>query len=163
VRAAAGPLPPPPAAASSSSDAASADAAAVGRYGEELAYHYLTSAAAASGGGWDVIWENAAGESGLPYDIRLAGPDGAAVFVEVKASRSAGKQLFEMSRREFEFAEAAGDWYHILRLVGVGGAGSGGGDRAPGAGAGPRGPRVERLVNPALLWRAGAVRVCVVL
>lgn len=155
----ASPLPPAPSGAHPG-----ADAAAVGRYGEELAYRYLSAAAEAWGGGWTAVWENAAGESGRPYDIRLvsaaaaatdgagaggggAGGGGVTLFVEVKASRASDRALFEMTAREMEFAEAAGDRYHVLRV----------------SGAGSGAPTLSRLVNPALMWRAGLLRVCVVL
>lgn len=42
-------------------------------------------------------------------------------YGEVKASRDAAKQVFELSERELSFAATEGDRYHVLRIRGIGG------------------------------------------
>jgi hypothetical protein len=151
------PLPPVLQHPESAADAA--DAAAVGRYGEELAYlYYLQHPDMGSGGqGLDgvqpqprlvVEWVNQHQESGLPFDliVRDAASGAVVCFVEVKSSRDAARQFFQMSHQELDFAAQQGDRYHILRVRGVSGS-----------------PSLERLINPVRLWRQQAVRVCVVL
>jgi hypothetical protein len=138
-----------------------ADAAAVGRFGEELAYlYYLQHPDMQQQQGMDglvgsasprlaVEWVNQHQESWLPFDLLIkdAATGAALSFIEVKTSRQADRQFFDMTQREVEFAGQQGDRYHILLIKGVGG-GS---------------PTLERYINPVQLWRQQAVRVCVVL
>jgi hypothetical protein len=141
----------------------SADAAAVGRFGEELAYLYylqhpdmqqqqqgeLAGLAGSAPPQLAVEWVNQHQESWLPFDLLIKDvATGAPLsFIEVKTSRQADRQFFDMTQREVEFAGQQGDRYHILLIKGVGG-GS---------------PTLERYINPVQLWRQQAVRVCVVL
>lgn len=101
------------------------------------------------GGAVVVEWVNQSQESWLPFDlvVRDAASGGVLCFVEVKASRHAAKEFFELSEKEFACAAREGDRYHVLRIRGVG------------SGA----PTLERLINPVRLWQERAVRVCIVL
>ncbi|KAJ9514692.1 hypothetical protein QJQ45_028427, partial [Haematococcus lacustris] len=81
---------------------------------------------------WLSGWVNEAEESGLQFDVLVTRPDGSRVYVEVKTSKSADKALFEVSHREWLFAQAEGEAYHIYRVTG----------------AGTSRPQVKRIVNP---------------
>lgn len=165
----------------------------VGRWGEELAFHLLVSAAEQGRmeqllpgldtlvwGGVRAVWVNEASESGLPYDIVITGSGGGGsmggvgargggaervlAYVEVKSSSSNDKHLFEVSRREMEFAEREGAKYHILRVWGatVGGPGAAGGGPSPGGGVGARAlaPRVQAFRDPVQQWRHHKMSFC---
>lgn len=159
----------PPAPEQPQGAAATADAAAVGRYGEELVYRYYQQHPELQQDmGTDALkqftveWVNRDSETALPYDMvvyelavgstqqqQQQGEEPARsilAYLEVKASRDAQKQLFELSQRELQFAAEQGDRYHILRVTGVGGS-----------------PSLERLVDPVKLWSEKVIRLCVVL
>lgn len=75
----------------------SANAKSVGQLGEYLIFRYLQSAYET------VVWVNANGESGKPYDIE-ATRGGETLYVEVKTTQDSTKKLFEISPNELEMA-----------------------------------------------------------
>jgi hypothetical protein len=123
------------------------DQRAVGRWGEALVYQYLllASGAALGGGGGggggngqgsvDVEWANERGESRAFYDIKLTPRQGGGgsslglggapmlsrtVYVEVKATASLSKNVFELSLQEWEFASKPGVRFDVYRVFGAG-------------------------------------------
>lgn len=98
----------------------------VGRYGERLVAALLTYQVPASS---LVEWQNRDGESLAAYDlvVKHAAPHPHTVFVEVKTSRFADKNVFELSPNEWAFAEQvhkAGSSlmaYHLYRVLDVDG------------------------------------------
>ena len=88
-----------------------------GRWGEQLVAWHLRETLASA----EVTWVNEEEERGLPYDIivtELGGAIGSRndSYVEVKATSSADKPLFEMSIAELEFARAHGAAYSLYRV-----------------------------------------------
>jgi hypothetical protein len=84
----------------------------VGRVGEELAYRYLltTYENEITSKTLSVTWVNRQRESGLPYDILLKyhtadSVNAEDVYVEVKATSSVSKGVFEISNAEWRFAQ----------------------------------------------------------
>ncbi|GFH16857.1 DUF3883 domain-containing protein, partial [Haematococcus lacustris] len=96
--------------------------------------------------GCEVVWVNAQAESGLPYDILIRSPSGAAVkaYIEVKSSSARQKDVFEVSRAELNFAAQHGARYQILRVSGA---------------CSPE-PSLTRLVDPIGLCQTGVVSLC---
>jgi len=84
-----------------------------GRTGEEVAYQYLTKKYGAK----HVKWVNEDGETGAPFDMTVQNESGKQEFVEVKTTRSQDKDWFEVSAREWEFAQIHGDLYTVLRVI----------------------------------------------
>jgi hypothetical protein len=88
-----------------------------GHWGEQLVAWHLRETLASA----EVTWVNEEEERGLPYDIivtELGGAIGSRndSYVEVKATSSADKPLFEMSVKELEFARAHGAAYSLYRV-----------------------------------------------
>eukprot|EP00434_Breviolum_minutum_P030000 symbB.v1.2.026528.t1/scaffold2658.1/size73733/1 len=106
----------------------------VGRWGEQFVYHYLKQKLESEDAGKRVLWVNEIEETGFQYDLRiedvcksyfgdLLGPDRVLrvdAYVEVKTSRAKDKQLFEMSYREWIFAQKEGGKYLIFRVSNAG-------------------------------------------
>lgn len=84
-----------------------------GRTGEEVAYQYLVK----KYGGKQVKWVNEDGETGAPFDMTVENESGELEYFEVKTTRSSDKDWFEVSAREWEFAQAHGDMYTLLRVI----------------------------------------------
>lgn len=84
-----------------------------GRTGEEVAYQYLVKKYGAK----HVKWVNEDGETGAPFDMTVQNESGKQEFVEVKTTRSQDKDWFEISAREWEFAQIHGDLYTVLRVI----------------------------------------------
>ncbi|KAG0569647.1 hypothetical protein KC19_6G104700 [Ceratodon purpureus] len=84
-----------------------------GRTGEEVAYQYLVK----KYGDKHVKWVNEDGETGAPFDMTVQNESGKQEFVEVKTTRSQDKDWFEISAREWEFAQIHGDLYTVLRVI----------------------------------------------
>lgn len=84
-----------------------------GRAGEEVAYHYLTK----KNGATRVKWVNEDGETGAAFDMIVTTESGQQEFVEVKTTRSQHKDWFEISTREWEFAQVQGDLFTVLRVI----------------------------------------------
>lgn len=83
-----------------------------GRSGEALVYRHLSTHYGAA----KVKWLNKDGESGAAYDIVVVKDRGKKEFVEVKATRSAGKDWFEISPYEWDFARSHPDSFTIIRV-----------------------------------------------
>ncbi|KAG8375990.1 hypothetical protein BUALT_Bualt09G0016500 [Buddleja alternifolia] len=84
-----------------------------GRLGELVAYKYFVGEV---GEGF-VKWVNEANETGLPYDIILGdGDDNSREYVEVKATKSARKNWFLISMREWQFAVEKGESFSIAHV-----------------------------------------------
>jgi len=91
------------------------DTRAVGRWGEALVYQYLVYAYPT----WVVEWLNQESETRAPYDIKMTDQKGtqhSTVHIEVKTSRFAGKNVFELSFDEWDFASRPGIHFHIYRV-----------------------------------------------
>lgn len=71
--------------------------------------------------GQQVVWLNQGEESGQCYDLviqdRTTG--GVVAYVEVKTSKTDAKTLFEVSHREWNFAQMQGDLFHFYRCAPV--------------------------------------------
>ncbi|KAK6145809.1 hypothetical protein DH2020_019678 [Rehmannia glutinosa] len=84
-----------------------------GRLGELVAYKYFVGKA----GEVFVNWVNETNETGLPYDIVLGGDENSREYVEVKATKSARKNWFLISMREWQFAVEKGESFSIAHVV----------------------------------------------
>jgi hypothetical protein len=89
-----------------------------GRWGEQLVFRHLRETLASAK---KVTWVNEEAESGKPYDIivtehGVAIGSGNDTYVEVKATSTAERPLFEMSVAELEFARAHGRNYSLYRV-----------------------------------------------
>ena len=120
-------------------DAEASDNRRVGRWGEALVYRYLLQRHP----GWTVTWVNEHAESKSFYDVKMRNVrDGRTVFVEVKTTRLADKNAFEVSPWEWDFACKPGVEYHVYRVYS----------------AGERGrTRITIVRNPAKLVREHAI------
>uniref|UniRef100_A0A7N0SZS8 Protein NO VEIN C-terminal domain-containing protein n=1 Tax=Kalanchoe fedtschenkoi TaxID=63787 RepID=A0A7N0SZS8_KALFE len=94
----------------------SAQALLTGRTGELVAYKYYLGKA---GDGDAVNWVNKDNETGLPYDIvlRRKGDDNTMEYIEVKSTRSARKDWFMITTREWQYAIEKGDAFSIAHVV----------------------------------------------
>ncbi|XP_020260573.1 uncharacterized protein LOC109836936 isoform X2 [Asparagus officinalis] len=84
-----------------------------GRSGEVVAYKYFVNKL----GSGNVRWFNEGAETGLPYDMIIGVEGSSREFVEVKTTRYASKDWFEISAREWQFAVERGDSYNIAHVV----------------------------------------------
>ncbi|KAI4342574.1 hypothetical protein MLD38_027187 [Melastoma candidum] len=117
----------------------------VGRRGEHLAFRHL-----AEKWGLSLKWVNEDGETGLPYDIiawddKLVGD--VSRYVEVKTTKSAGKDWFSLSVNEWQFAIALGERYYIAHVL------------LEGEGA----KRIVEFRNPTELCRMGKLSLAIVM
>lgn len=80
-----------------------------GRHGEFAAFKYFV----AKFGEPFVKWVNETNETGLPYDLVVAGNE----FVEVKATRSTTKDWLHITLREWQFAVEKGELFSIAHVV----------------------------------------------
>ncbi|KAM3327141.1 protein NO VEIN isoform X1 [Capsicum chacoense] len=80
-----------------------------GRLGEYFAFKYFVE----KFGEPFVKWVNEANESGLPYDL-VVGDD---EYIEIKATRSATKNWFHITSREWQFAIEKGESFSIAHVV----------------------------------------------
>jgi len=97
----------------------------VGRWGEELVYKYFLSRLKLPDSGiMQVTWGNKFGESGMPYDIVLrmqcSSGSSSLIYVEVKATRSHQKHVFEISPNEIQFALDQKENYQLFRVFNAG-------------------------------------------
>ena len=116
---------------------------AIGRWGEALVIKALEHSLPRT----PVLWENAEGEKGLPWDIVLGDPstlDGGH-FIEVKTTVAEELAAFEMSLSELDCARQKGARYSVYRVLG----------------AGTPGVRVLRLHDPARLLGNGQLTLYV--
>ncbi|KAK9665674.1 hypothetical protein RND81_14G128100 [Saponaria officinalis] len=97
----------------SSSAPGSQQAVATGRQGEHVAFKYF------SGKVDDVTvnWVNQDNETGFPYDIVIGDDAEKLEYIEVKTSRYARKDWFEISTREWQFAAEKGDSFRIAHVI----------------------------------------------
>ncbi|KAL8100915.1 protein NO VEIN [Apium graveolens] len=79
-----------------------------GRLGELVAYRYFSG----KFGTTCVKWVNENHETGFPYDIVVGD-----VYIEVKATKSARKDWFNITAREWQFASEKGECYSIARVT----------------------------------------------
>ncbi|GFE52616.1 hypothetical protein BaOVIS_000200 [Babesia ovis] len=119
---------------------------AVGYYGEQYVYEVLNELLKEEVENHivSIDWVNKNNESGHPYDLHLRNKRGEEVFIEVKSSCSNKKDNFEVSYKEWCFAQQKGARYEIFRLSGVG----------------QKSVHLCRLVNPYSMWRSGYLGFC---
>eukprot|EP01054_Gregarina_sp_Poly1_P006332 Gregarina_sp_Poly_1__6331@NODE_336_length_9439_cov_243_466709_g284_i0_p1_GENE_NODE_336_length_9439_cov_243_466709_g284_i0NODE_336_length_9439_cov_243_466709_g284_i0_p1_ORF_typecomplete_len1953_score229_84DUF3883/PF13020_6/6_2e21HATPase_c_3/PF13589_6/7_8e07Dsh_C/PF12316_8/0_41CCDC106/PF15794_5/0_59_NODE_336_length_9439_cov_243_466709_g284_i034599317 len=113
----------------------------LGREGERIVYANLLEEMRNQvlEGSTTISWINENKESGEPYDILVTSglpSNPHETFIEVKATRSQNKQLFEFSAMEWQFSQLKGNDYHIYRLY-----------------FGDENPSIVRIVNPYKQWR----------
>ncbi|CBZ51381.1 hypothetical protein NCLIV_044430 [Neospora caninum Liverpool] len=101
-----------------------------------------------------ILWVNEDEESGTPYDILVTkyGQVGSSalpesIYIEVKATSSQSKSFFEVSHKEWQFAQQHGDHFHIYRVLDAEG----------------EQPRILRIVNPYRQWRENRIGICIAL
>ncbi|XP_055813898.1 protein NO VEIN-like isoform X2 [Solanum dulcamara] len=80
-----------------------------GRLGESAAFNYFVG----KFGKPFVKWVNETYETGLPYDLLVAGNE----YIEVKATRSVTKDWFHITLREWQFALEKGELFSIAHVV----------------------------------------------
>ncbi|TYI36077.1 hypothetical protein ES332_A03G117400v1 [Gossypium tomentosum] len=88
-----------------------AQALLTGKLGELAAFKYFTGTS-----GKKVKWVNKDNETGLPYDLVVEDERGHIEYVEVKATKSARKDWFNISTREWQFAAEKGDSFSIAHV-----------------------------------------------
>ncbi|XP_022722630.1 uncharacterized protein LOC111279838 isoform X2 [Durio zibethinus] len=81
-----------------------AQALLTGKLGELAAFKYFTGTL-----GKTVTWVNKDNETGLPYDL-VVNDEGHIEYIEVKATKSARKDWFNISTREWQFAAEKGSF-----------------------------------------------------
>lgn len=84
-----------------------------GRLGELAAFNYFSGKV----GDTIVKWVNQESETGLPYDIVIGEKTTSREFVEVKTTKSARKDWFIISTREWQFSVEKGDSFSIAHVV----------------------------------------------
>lgn len=99
----------------------------IGRWGEEFVHKYLQHQMDEEEGGEApqakrVVWVNELEETGFQYDLRIENRHTGEVeaYVEVKTSRARDKHLFEMSYKEWNFAQKEGNKFVIFRVSNAG-------------------------------------------
>ncbi|KFK36266.1 hypothetical protein AALP_AA4G099800 [Arabis alpina] len=91
-----------------------AQAQQTGRKGEEIAYRYFLGK---YGKEALVRWVNEHSETGLPYDLLIENRGGKKEYVEVKATISTRKDYFNLTVREWQFANEKGENYIIAHVL----------------------------------------------
>ncbi|CAA7050066.1 unnamed protein product [Microthlaspi erraticum] len=91
-----------------------AQAQQTGRKGEEIAYRYFLATHSKEA---NVRWVNEHSETGLPYDLLLEYPGGKLEYVEVKATVSTRKDYFNLTVREWQFANEKCEGYIIAHVL----------------------------------------------
>jgi len=111
-------LPPLPAANNTSKE----EREKTGRWGEQFVYSYLRQKLEAEDSDKRVVWVNEVEETGFQYDLRVEDVSSGEVeaYVEVKTSRCKDKQIFEMSYKEWNFAQKEGNRFVIFRVSNAG-------------------------------------------
>lgn len=84
--------------------------------------HRLGLQAKRSSGRHEVVWVNEQRDAGEPYDIVVLDRRTRHVlkYVEVKASKTNDKHVFEFTHSEFAFAQREGPRYSIYRVYDIG-------------------------------------------
>jgi len=67
----------------------------------------------------EVHWLNKEEDRGEGYDIKLIENE-KEIFIEVKSTKSDSKEWFDISRKQWEFAQEKGDKFHIYRVYNAG-------------------------------------------
>lgn len=88
-----------------------AQALLTGKLGELAAFEYFGGTL-----GKKVKWVNKDNETGLPYDLVVEEEGGGIEYIEVKATRSARKDWFNISTREWQFAAEKGESFSIAHV-----------------------------------------------
>lgn len=91
-----------------------AQAQQTGRNGEEIAYRYFAATYSKEA---KVRWVNEQSETGLPYDLLIENEGGKLEYVEVKATVSSRKDYFNLTVREWQFANEKGESYIIAHVL----------------------------------------------
>lgn len=93
----------------------------VGEWGERFVYAYLKKTGELPDGQKiaEVQWVNEQTESGNPYDLRVT-VEGETVYVEVKSTSSADKELVAVSWKELKFAEEKAESFYLFRVYNAG-------------------------------------------
>ncbi|KAK2197037.1 bifunctional Histidine kinase-HSP90-like ATPase superfamily/Zinc finger [Babesia duncani] len=120
----------------------------LGEYGEEFAYNVLLELYREDikANSVAVIWHNEHRESGYPYDITIENCEclDDIIYIEVKSTNNRNKTYFEVSHREWLFAQTKASKYEILRVSGIG----------------TSELAITRIVNPYLLWNQSKLGFC---
>ncbi len=66
-----------------------------------------------------VRWLNRVADTGTGHDIKVT-DDGREFYIEVKTTKTEGKEWFDVSRRQWEFAELHQDNFYIYRVLSAG-------------------------------------------
>ncbi|GFO25015.1 tudor domain-containing protein, partial [Plakobranchus ocellatus] len=97
---------------------------AVGRWGEMLVLDYLHKLKNSNPNIDAVLWANAEGEKGLPWDFEVIYTEGdntqLTVYIEVKTTITADREMFEVSPRQLELALKEGRNFQVYRVFGAG-------------------------------------------
>ena len=93
----------------------------VGRWGEQFVYTFLKAKGRLPDGRefQSIHWANENEESANPYDIEVQ-IENEKVYIEVKSTSSARKELVAISWQELKFAEEQGGRYHLYRVYSAG-------------------------------------------
>jgi len=97
----------------------------VGRWGEQFVFNYLKHKFESEGEASEskrVVWVNETEETGFQYDVRVEDKYSGEVeaYVEVKTTQAKDKMLFEMSYREWIFAQKEANKFVIFRVMNAG-------------------------------------------
>ncbi|GAV66160.1 DUF3883 domain-containing protein [Cephalotus follicularis] len=84
-----------------------------GRLGELVAFKHFTENLAMT----DVKWVNEVNETGLPYDIVIGERGNPKEYIEVKATKSARKDWFKITMREWQFAVEKGESFSVAHVL----------------------------------------------
>nr|XP_019705685.1 uncharacterized protein LOC105044003 isoform X2 [Elaeis guineensis] len=114
-----------------------------GRLGELIACKYFIEKL----GSGSVKWVNEENETGLPYDLITGENQESREYVEVKATKSASKDWFPISMREWQFAVDKGDSFSIAHVVLLG----------------PKKASITLLRNPFKLCQQNALRLAILM
>ncbi|XP_022924460.1 uncharacterized protein LOC111431955 isoform X2 [Cucurbita moschata] len=90
-----------------------AQATVTGRLGEHVAFKYFTEKFSDT----VVKWVNEDSESGFPFDIIVGDNEENRQYIEVKSTRSARKDWFDISMREWQFAVEKGKSFSIAHVL----------------------------------------------
>ncbi|KAJ0093254.1 hypothetical protein Patl1_26032 [Pistacia atlantica] len=90
-----------------------AQALRTGRMGELAAFKHFTELF----GKTAVNWVNENNETGLPYDIVIGENENSLEYIEVKSTRSARKDWFNITMREWQFAVEKGESFSVAQVV----------------------------------------------
>ncbi|CAN8295013.1 unnamed protein product [Cochlearia groenlandica] len=91
-----------------------AQAQQTGKKGEQVAYRYFVAKHDKEA---VVRWVNDQSETGLPYDVVIEHRGGKKEYVEVKATVTAGKDYFNLTVNEWQFAYEKGESYSIVHVL----------------------------------------------